>query len=60
MSEKPGGGGLYKSYIPTNLDDKLKENRPNNGEKQTGWRLGHTVAEVEAILKKEREQKNRF
>lgn len=57
MTEKPGWWWLYKSYIPTNLDDKLKENRQNNWKKQTWWKLWHTVSEVEEILKKQREQK---
>lgn len=54
MIEKPGWWSPNKTNIDsTNSQDK----KPVNNDKQIGWRVWHTVAQVEVLLEKQRKQK---
>ncbi len=57
MIEKPGWLLPSKSFVPNNLNSRLEQNGQNNPKKQTWWPIWYTLAEVEAILKKQRLKK---
>ncbi|NVP17478.1 hypothetical protein HUU51_02050 [Candidatus Gracilibacteria bacterium] len=59
MIDKPGGwtggwGGFPREELKNTEKGKSEIGRP----KKVEWRLGHTLAEVEELLKKEKQKKN--